>query len=60
MAYKELRGKCKEYIEKGLCLGCERLALEYFTGDDNCIYIKEREQFEKNYYSWRINDVYNK
>lgn len=23
--YKELKGKCKEYIDKELCLGCERL-----------------------------------
>ena len=55
MKYKPLKGKCKEYIEKGLCLGCERLAIENFEGDDNCVYIKEREQYEENYRSWRIN-----
>lgn len=55
MKYKPLKGKCKEYIENGLCLGCERLAIENFEGDDNCVYIKEREQYEENYRSWRIN-----
>jgi len=38
---QELKGKCKEFIEKGICLGCNRLELPYFTGDDNCKYIKE-------------------
>ncbi len=43
---RKLQGKCKEYIEKELCLGCERLAYPDFTGDDNCPYIKEREELE--------------
>ena len=47
---KQLQGKCKEYLDQGLCLGCERLALPNFTGDDNCIYIKEREEYE----NWNI------
>ena len=47
---KELKGKCKEYLDKGLCLGCERLAYDDFTGDDNCYVIKEREKYE----SWRL------
>ena len=47
--YKELKGKCKEYIDKELCLGCERLAYPNFTGDDNCRVIKEREAYEKRY-----------
>ena len=38
---QELKGKCKEFIEKEICLGCNRLELPYFTGDDNCKYIKE-------------------
>lgn len=42
----KLKGKCKEYIENELCLGCERLAIPTFTGDDNCPYIKEREELE--------------
>lgn len=46
----KLKGECKEYLEKGLCLGCERLAYEDFTGDDDCIYIKEREDYE----NWKI------
>ena len=52
---KKITGKCKEYIEKGLCFGCNRLELEDFEGDDNCIYIKERETYEENYKNWRIN-----
>lgn len=48
---KQLQGKCKEYLEKGLCLGCERLANPNFQGDDKCIYIKEREDYE----NWKIN-----
>jgi hypothetical protein len=43
---RKLQGKCKEYIENELCLGCERLAIPTFTGDDNCPYIKEREELE--------------
>lgn len=50
---RELKGKCKEHFEKGLCLGCERLAIPEFTGDDNCKYIKEREAYE----NWRIDNV---
>lgn len=57
MKYKNLKGKCKEYIEKELCLGCERLAFEDFEGDDDCLYIKEREQFEYNYNHWRIDET---
>ena len=51
---RELKGKCKEYIEQGKCLGCMQLENADFTGDDNCIYIKEREQLEENYKNWRI------
>lgn len=54
MKYPELKGKCKEYIEKGLCLGCTRLEIPEFTGDDNCPVIKEREQYEENYRKWRV------
>lgn len=52
--YKELKGKCKEYIEQKKCLGCNQLELENFEGNDNCIYIKEQEQMEENYKNWRI------
>ena len=47
---KELKGKCGYYFYKGLCLGCMQLALKEFEGDDDCPYIKEREDYE----SWRI------
>lgn len=52
--YKNLKGKCKEYIEQEKCLGCERLSYPEFEGNDNCPYIKEREQLENNYQNWRI------
>lgn len=54
MKYPPLKGKCKEYIEQGLCLGCERLAYFDFTGDDNCSVIKEREEYEEKARNWRI------
>lgn len=44
---KPLKGKCKEFLEKGYCLGCMQLALDDFEGDDDCIYIKEREKCER-------------
>lgn len=47
---KQIKGKCAEYLSKGLCLGCMQLANEDFEGDDNCIYIQEREKYE----NWRI------
>lgn len=43
---KELKGKCKEYQDQKLCFGCEQLAYPDFEGDDNCPYIKEREELE--------------
>lgn len=54
MNYPELQGKCAEYIREEKCLGCERLSMPNFTGDDNCKWIKEREQLEENYRKWRI------
>lgn len=54
MKYQTLKGKCKEYIKKGLCLGCTRLEMPNFTGDDNCKHIKEREELENRYRDWRI------
>ena len=54
MTYQALKGKCKEYIEKGLCFGCMRCELPEFEGDDNCIYIKEREAYEQRHEDWRI------
>ena len=53
MKYPELQGKCKEYIEKCLCLGCTRLEIPSFIGDDSCYVIKEREEYEKRK-EWRI------
>lgn len=43
MSYKELKGICKVAIEKGWCLGCNRLELESFEGVRECIYIPSRE-----------------
>jgi len=37
-----------------MCLGCNRLEDELFTGNDNCSFIKDREKKKKNYNNWRI------
>ena len=34
--YPLIAGKCKERLDNGICLGCNRLELYEFTGDDNC------------------------
>ena len=34
--YPPIVGKCKERLDNGTCLGCNRLELYEFTGDDNC------------------------
>ncbi len=34
--YPPIVGKCKERLNNGICLGCNRLELYEFTGDDNC------------------------
>lgn len=47
---RKLKGKCAYYLKKQYCLGCERLAYKDFEGDDNCPYILEREELERN--SW--------
>lgn len=41
--YKELKGICKVAIEKGLCLGCNRLELESFEGVNECKYMISRK-----------------
>lgn len=38
---KELRGICKKAIKEGLCLGCNKLELEEFEGQEHCKYIRE-------------------
>lgn len=38
--YKELKNPCKEMLEKGLCLGCNRLENFEFEGDENCEYVR--------------------
>ena len=43
MKYKKLKGICKVAIETGMCLGCNRLALESFEGVDECKYITQRK-----------------
>lgn len=37
---KELKNPCKELLEKGLCLGCNKLELDEFEGKENCIYAR--------------------
>ena len=41
MEYKELKYPCKQLIEKGKCLGCNKLELKDFVGDKNCKFAKE-------------------
>lgn len=36
---KELKEPCKTMIASGKCLGCNKLELENFEVDPNCIYI---------------------
>ena len=48
--YKELKGKCKEYIDKELCLGCNRLELQEFKGLKNCKYAEKE--------SWKQEEIW--
>jgi predicted Fe-S protein YdhL (DUF1289 family) len=43
MKYKKLKGICKVAIETGMCLGCNRLALESFEGVTECKYMPKRK-----------------
>lgn len=47
MTFEELKGKCKIFIQQGICLGCNKLEIPEFTGNDNCEYIKEIERRNK-------------
>lgn len=38
--YKKLENPCKELLEKGLCLGCNKLENLDFKGDDKCVYVR--------------------
>ena len=47
MKYKKLKNPCKEMLEKGLCLGCNKLENFDFEGDDKCeyaMYVFKRSQ----------------
>ena len=41
--YTPITGKCKERLDNGTCLGCNRLELYDFTGNDNCPLFAEEE-----------------
>lgn len=41
--YPPIVGKCKERLDNGTCLGCNRLELYEFTGDDNCPLFRDEE-----------------
>lgn len=41
--YPPIVGKCKERLDNGTCLGCNRLELYDFTGDDNCPLFRDEE-----------------
>ena len=40
MKYKNLQEPCKTAISQEKCLGCNNLENPNFTGDKNCIYLK--------------------
>ena len=40
--YPPLKEPCKSLIEKGLCLGCNKLEDLNFKSDNNCKYIKDK------------------
>lgn len=42
--YKELKGICKEAIQKQWCLGCSKMELESFGGVNQCKYISKRKK----------------
>lgn len=51
MRYRELGEPCRSAIAEGRCLGCSKLELEGFEGDEECkIYEKKREWSR----DWRI------
>ena len=45
--YPPIVEKCKERLDNGTCLGCNRLELYEFTGDDNFPLFRD-EQIEMN------------
>ena len=45
--YPPIVGKCKERLDNGTCLGCNRLELYEFSGDDDCPLFRD-EQMEFN------------
>jgi len=45
--YPPIVGKCKERLDNETCLGCNRLELYEFTGDDDCPLFRD-EQIEIN------------
>ena len=44
MSYPELKGICKKAIENELCLGCNRLELQDFTGLEKCKYVVDPKE----------------
>lgn len=43
MKYKELKGICKEAIEKEWCLGCVGLVENDWKEPEQCLYISKKE-----------------
>ena len=39
----DVTSKCKERLDNGTCLGCNRLELYEFTGDDNCPLFRDEQ-----------------
>ena len=57
MSYKELKGICKIAIEKGWCLGCNRLELESFVGVNECNYMIRRNKRKQGQYRAAKNEA---
>lgn len=47
MKYLPLKEPCKSAIEKGICLGCNRLELPEFQGLPGCKGSKEQKNFRE-------------
>lgn len=55
MRYRELGEPCRSAIAEERCLGCSRLELEGFVGDEECkIYEKKREWSREWSRDWRV------
>ena len=57
--YPPIVGKCKERLDSGICLGCNRLELYEFTGDDDCPEFRDEKGLKNEDRIYRNNNLYN-